>query len=76
MLRLAKVPMPKGVAAVSPPITRTRSMGTSRASAQTWAKEVWWPWPWAEDPVPTVTVPWASTVTVAPSNGPMPVPST
>src|SRR5256886_3028271 len=41
-LRLAKVPTPKGTAAVSPPVTVTQSSGTPRASAATWAKPVSW----------------------------------
>ncbi len=52
-LRLAKVPMPNGMAAVSPPITVTHSIGMPRASAATWANEVSCPWPWLAAPVAT-----------------------
>ena len=66
-LRLAKVPMPKGMAAVSPPTTVTQSSGTPRASAATWAKEVSCPCPWLQAPVATTARPDASIRTVAPS---------
>ena len=66
-LRLAKVPTPKGTAAVSPPITVTQSSGTPRASAATWAKLVSWPCPELTAPVATITRPWRSSFTVAPS---------
>ena len=75
-LRLAKVPTPKGTAAVSPPMTVIHSSGTSRASAAIWANDVSWPWPELTAPVATRTRPARSSVTRAPSNGPMAVPST
>ena len=75
-LRLAKVPMPNGTAAVSPPVTVTHSSGTPRTSAQIWANDVSWPWPELTAPVATTTRPARSSVTRAPSNGPIAVPST
>ena len=66
-LRLAKVPTPKGTAAVSPPITVTHSIGTPRASAATCAKLVSWPWPELTAPVATTTRPERSSLTVTPS---------
>ena len=75
-LRLAKVPTPKGTAAVSPPMTVIQSIGTPRASAAIWAKLVSCPWPELIAPVATSTRPARSSFTVAPSKGPMAVPST
>ena len=75
-LRLAKVPTPKATAAVSPPTTVTQSSGTPSASAATWANVVSWPWPAEAAPVATLTRPARSSLTVAPSKGPIPVPST
>ena len=75
-LRLANVPMPNGTPAVSPPVTVTQSSGTPSASAATCANDVSWPWPEHTAPVATCTRPAASSVTRAPSNGPMAVPST
>ena len=75
-LRLANVPMPNGMAAVSPPITVTQSIGIPSTSAATWANEVSCPCPWLAAPVATTARPEASIRTVAPSYGPMAVPST
>ena len=74
--RLAKVPTAYLKRRVSPVTTVTRSTGTPRVSAATWAKAVSWPWPWVVRPVATTTVPLVSTRTCAPSYGPTPVPST
>ena len=75
-LRLANVPTPKGIAAVSPPTTVTHSIGTPSASAATCANEVSCPCPWLAAPVATTACPDASIRTVAPSYGPIAVPST
>ena len=66
-LRLAKVPTPKGIAAVSPPTTVTHSSGMPSASAATWANEVSCPCPWLAAPVATTARPEASSLTAAPS---------
>ena len=55
MLRLAKVPTPRSIAAVSPWMTRTCCMGTFSASEITCANDVSCPWPWLCEPVTSVT---------------------
>ena len=63
--RLAKVPTAYLKRRVSPVTTVTRSTGTPRVSAATWAKAVSWPWPWVVSPVATTTVPLVSTRTMS-----------
>ena len=75
-LRLAKEPIPNGMAAVSPPTTVTHSSGMPSASAATCANEVSCPCPWLHAPVATTARPERSMRTLAPSYGPMAVPST
>ena len=60
---------------VSASSTTTSSIGTFQASAVTWANTVSCPWPIGQAPVATTILPEASIFTVAPSNGPTPVPS-
>ena len=75
-VRLANVPTPQPSRRVSPVATWMRSIGTPSSSAAIWARIVWWPWPWLDSPVATVTVPSTWTSIAAPSYGPIPVPST
>ena len=76
VLRLAIVPKPIGIAAVSASEMTTSSGATFHRSATIWEKIVSIPWPCAQAPDPTYTLPEGSIRTVAPSNGPTPVPST
>ena len=74
--RLAKAPMPCEIAAVSAMVMTTSSIRQPSRSATICVSVVRWPWPWLDAPVATATLPFCSTRTVTPSNGPSPVPST
>ena len=75
VLRLAIVPNPMAMLAVSARETTTSSGLTDQASATIWAKMVSMPWPCGQAPPERWTLPEGSIRTVAPSKGPMPVPS-
>jgi len=53
MTRLPPVPMPKGTSVVSPAVTITSSKAAPSSWAQTWARVVAWPYPWAATPIST-----------------------
>ena len=50
MTRPPPVPMPNGTSVVSPAETITSSKAAPSSWAQTWARVVAWPWPWAATP--------------------------
>ena len=74
--RLANAPTPCEIAAVSPIVITMSSMRQPTLSATICDSVVRVPWPWLVAPVATATLPFGSTRTVTPSNGPRPVPST
>ena len=76
VLRLAIVPKPIAIAAVSASEMMTFSGSTDQVSATTWAKMVSMPCPCGQAPEETKILPEGSIRTVALSNGPTPVPST
>ena len=57
MERDAKVPMPKGLSALSPWRTEMRSGSMPSSSQATWARVVSRPWPWLWMPVSSTRVP-------------------
>ena len=76
VLRLAMVPNPMAIAAVSASDITTSSGSTRQMSATTCAKIVSIPWPWGQAPDDTKILPEGSIRTIALSKGPTPVPST
>jgi hypothetical protein len=76
VLRLAIVPKPMAMRAVSPNEMTTSRGLTDQVSATTWAKMVSIPCPCEQAPDVTYIDPVGSIRTMALSNGPTPVPST
>ena len=76
VVRLASVPKPMAIAAVSASAITTSSGMTCQASATTCEKIVSMPWPCGQAPEVTKILPDGSMRTSALSNGPTPVPST
>ena len=64
--------MPLGATWVSPCSTSTSSKATPSRSATICDQAVSWPWPWAEEPVTTSTLPVGSIRTEALSQPPAP----
>ena len=56
------MPPPKGVASVSPEITRTLSMGTPSAAAAIWPMTVSTPWPCSVTPTAQMMPPLGSSL--------------